>query len=78
MTTPARLSAERYGAVPRVYIECLRDRVLPIALQRSMRAASPCAATFAIDTDHSPFYSATEALTDHLLAIAARFGSVLI
>jgi pimeloyl-ACP methyl ester carboxylesterase len=74
MRTPLRLSAGRFGAVPRVYIECLRDRVLPLLLQRSMQASTPCQSVFRIDTDHSPFYSAPEALVAHLLTIAAQFG----
>jgi pimeloyl-ACP methyl ester carboxylesterase len=74
MMTPARLTTERFGATPRIFIECLRDRVIPLQLQRAMQAASPCGAVFAIDTDHSPFYSAHEALVGHLLTIAAQTG----
>jgi len=74
LQTPLRLSGEHFGSVPRAYIECLRDRVLPLHLQRSMQASSPCRPVFQIDTDHSPFYSAPEALAAHLLTIAAQFG----
>jgi len=73
MQAPAALSAERFGSVPRAYIECLRDRILSINLQRSMQAAAPCETVLEIDTDHSPFYSAPEELAAHLLEIAARF-----
>jgi pimeloyl-ACP methyl ester carboxylesterase len=69
----AALTETNFGSVPRVYIECLRDRILPVPLQRAMHAASPCAAVVAIDTDHSPFYGAAEALAAHLLQIATRF-----
>jgi len=69
---PAALSAARFGSVPRAYIECLRDRVLEIALQRRMQAATPCGTVLQIDTDHSPFYSAPEDLAAKLLAIAAQ------
>lgn len=69
----AALTETNFGSVPRVYIECLRDRILPVLLQRTMHAASPCAAVLSIDTDHSPFYAAPEALAAHLLQIAARF-----
>lgn len=74
MQAPAMLSTGRFGAVPRVYIECLRDRVLPLALQRSMQAAAPCEAVFEIDTDHSPFYSRPEMLAADLNEIARRYG----
>jgi hypothetical protein len=39
-----------------------------------MHAASPCAAVLAIDTDHSPFYAAPEALAAQLLRVAADIG----
>ena len=69
-TTPVHTTAARWGRVPRVYIECLRDRAIPIALQRRMYTASPCRKVFTLDTDHSPFLSAPRALADHLLAAA--------
>jgi pimeloyl-ACP methyl ester carboxylesterase len=74
MHAPAALSAARFGAVPRVYIECLRDRAIPLALQRRMQAATPCGTVLDIDTDHSPFYSAPAALAAHLQNIALRYG----
>jgi hypothetical protein len=61
--------------VPRTYVECLRDRIIPLSAQRAMHTASPCATVLAIDTGHSPFYSTAEALTAHLLQITERFGS---
>lgn len=70
-TTPARTTAARWGRVPRVYIECLRDRAIPIALQRRMYTASPCRKVFSLDTDHSPFLSAPQALADLLVAARA-------
>jgi hypothetical protein len=39
-----------------------------------MQAESPCGSVFTIDTDHSPFYSATDALAQHLLTIATQIG----
>jgi pimeloyl-ACP methyl ester carboxylesterase len=74
MQTPAALSEANFGSVPRVYIECLRDRILSPALQRAMYEASPCGRVYAIDSDHSPFYSAPEALAEHLLDIARTIG----
>jgi len=47
MLTPAHLSAARFGRVPRFYIECFQDRAIPLPLQKSMHAASPCASIFA-------------------------------
>lgn len=66
---PIPLTAARYGAVPRSYIHCERDESVMPGLQRAMVAAQPCA-TFSLDTDHSPFYSAPDALTALLDGIA--------
>ena len=70
--TPLRLTDERYGRVPRVYIECRRDRAILPALQRRMYADLPCRKVFSIDTDHSPFFSRPQELTEYLLALEAE------
>jgi pimeloyl-ACP methyl ester carboxylesterase len=69
-TEPLHLTADRYGSVPRHYIECLHDRTIPIADQRTMQALQPCASVTALDADHSPFLSAPQALADALIVIA--------
>jgi pimeloyl-ACP methyl ester carboxylesterase len=66
LMTPLKISDENFGRVPRVYIECLRDRVVPPTLQRKMQAALPCEHVFYLDADHSPFFSAAQALTARL------------
>ncbi len=67
--TPVETSQERWGSIPRYYIECLRDRAISIGLQREMQKQSPCQKTFSIDTDHSPFFSAAEELAEILAGI---------
>jgi pimeloyl-ACP methyl ester carboxylesterase len=64
-TTP-----DRFGRVPRYYVECERDRIIPISVQRRMHAAIPCKRVYTIDTGHAPFFSAPEELTSILLEIA--------
>jgi pimeloyl-ACP methyl ester carboxylesterase len=66
--TPLKLTPQGYGRVPRAYIECLRDRAIPLELQRLMVAATPCRVA-SMDTDHSPFFSAPEALCEQLSVI---------
>ena len=68
--SPVRITPERAGRVPRVYIECLRDRLIPIDDQRAMQQAVPCEQVLTIDTDHSPFLSRPHELADHLLTLA--------
>lgn len=69
--TPVRTSAKRFGRVPRVYIECLRDKVIPPFVQKRLYTALPCKKVYSLDTSHSPFFSAPEALAAHLLEAAA-------
>lgn len=68
IATPVRTSAQNFGRVPRVYIECLRDQAIPLAVQRRMAVAQPCRHVFSLDTSHSPFFSAPAALAAHILA----------
>jgi pimeloyl-ACP methyl ester carboxylesterase len=67
---PVRLTEARAGSVPRVYIECTRDRAITIAQQRRMWGARPCERVLAIEADHSPFLCAPRELAGHLLAVA--------
>jgi len=69
LTTPLQLTPERYGRVPRVYIECLQDRAVSPAMQRRMNDASPCQRVISMDSDHSPFFSAPDELVGHLLSV---------
>ena len=55
--TSLHLTRERYETVPRAYIECLRDRAVPIELQRELQAQLPCHPVATLDTDHCPFMS---------------------
>ena len=68
--TPVHVTDAGFGRVPRVYIECLRDKAIPVALQRKMYAHWPCQKVFSIDTDHSPFFSAPEELVGHLMTVS--------
>jgi len=69
MTEPVRLTPERFGRIPRLYIGCRRDRAITPDLQRRMLAATPCVRVVELDCDHSPFFSAPEALAAALLSV---------
>ncbi len=66
------LSPERWGALPRWYIECTEDRTIPISSQRRMLAMSPGAHIVTIDADHSPFLSRPQELADALVGSIPR------
>jgi pimeloyl-ACP methyl ester carboxylesterase len=67
--TPLRLSEERYGKVPRFYIELEQDRAVSPGLQRRMYTATPCEAVMRIPASHSAYFSAPEPLAHHLLSV---------
>jgi pimeloyl-ACP methyl ester carboxylesterase len=69
------VTRERWGRLPRAYIECLDDRAVPIELQRAMHAALPCDPVVTMDSDHSPFLCEPRALAAHLADIASRFAA---
>jgi pimeloyl-ACP methyl ester carboxylesterase len=66
---PVVVSEQNFGRVPRVYIECLRDGAILPAMQKAMYTATPCQHVIAMDTDHSPFFSAPAELARHLAAL---------
>lgn len=70
-TTTVSISTARFGRVKRAYVECTQDNAIPVELQRKMREALPCAPVLTLDTDHSPFFSAPEALGQALIKIDA-------
>jgi pimeloyl-ACP methyl ester carboxylesterase len=67
--TPVNTSEENYGTVRRFYISCLRDRAITPSAQKKMYKALPCEKVIFMDTSHSPFLSAPEKLTSHLLSL---------
>jgi pimeloyl-ACP methyl ester carboxylesterase len=69
--TPLMLSADRYGRLPRTYVECVHDRTIPLSSQRTMQRLSPGAKVVTLEADHSPFYSQPSKMADALLAAAS-------
>lgn len=61
-----QLTAERWGSLPRTYVECTQDRTIPITSQRRMQAMSPGARVVTLDADHSPYLSRPAELADAL------------
>jgi pimeloyl-ACP methyl ester carboxylesterase len=68
--TPLRISAERFGRVPRAYIEAAHDQAISLQMQREMLAVLPCDPVITLQTDHSPFLSAAPELAEALLTLA--------
>ena len=72
LITPLQLTDDRFGVVPRAYIECTEDNALAPSLQRSMRNQLPCKYVVTMNTDHSPFFSAPVELANNLMDLAGR------
>jgi len=70
--TPIRISPERFGRVRRFYIGCEHDRVVTKEVQQQARSAIAPANAYVIAADHSPFFSAPEALAACLDGIASN------
>ena len=60
------LTPERWGSLPRTYVECTQDRTIPIDSQRKMQQFSPGAHVVTLDADHSPYLSRPVELADAL------------
>lgn len=69
--TRLKLSPEKYGSVPRHYIELTQDRAVSPALQRRMIDASPCVSVVSIAASHSAYFSQPEELSGCIHTMAA-------
>ncbi|MBR0823766.1 alpha/beta fold hydrolase [Bradyrhizobium liaoningense] len=72
IATPISVSDERFGSVPRAYIEATEDQVMPLTLQRSMQARLPCDPVYTIASDHVLPSSAPDELARRIVEIANR------
>ena len=61
--TASTITPDRFGRIPRVYIECTADKAIPIETQRLMIRDVPGATVASLPTSHSAFLSQPEALS---------------
>ena len=66
------LSEERFGSVPRDYIECTEDRAVTPFIQRKMYTETSCKKVYSMATSHSPFFSKSQELVNIFLEIASE------
>ena len=69
LSEAVQITAAAFGRLPRNYIECSDDRVLPVERQREMQAQMPCERVITLDADHSPFLSCPQALSEALVGL---------
>ncbi|TBV09642.1 alpha/beta fold hydrolase [Stutzerimonas kirkiae] len=65
-------SAERFGRLPRLYVEALDDRSVTLPAQRRMQELTPGAQRLSLACGHVPQLAAPDALLEGLLAFFAR------
>ncbi|MGK3990059.1 alpha/beta fold hydrolase [Sorangium sp. So ce136] len=66
---PIHVTEERWGSVPRVYIEALKDLAISPAEQRSQYTALPCEKVVSLDAGHAPFLTKPRELADALTSL---------
>lgn len=66
---------ERFGTVPRLYIEATLDRSIPLVAQREMQRLVPGARVVTLDSDHAPQLSARDELASTLAEFATRVAA---
>lgn len=71
--TPVTRYTNWYGLILRTYVEWLRNEAVSLDLRCLMRNELPCEFVEAIDSGHSPFFSATSELANCLPALAGQF-----
>lgn len=71
VTTPMTYTEERFGGVPRWYIECLRNNAITLQMQRMITSSMPFEILH-LDSGHSPNYSMPDELVDHFETILER------
>lgn len=57
-----RLTAERWGRLPKLYVECLRDRSIPLRLQQAMHRECHGCEVVSLDSGHVPQLARPEEL----------------
>ncbi|WP_312407261.1 alpha/beta fold hydrolase [Rhizobium sp.] len=73
-TTPVRLTNDKFGRIPKAFVECAWDNAIPPALQQAMQEASRVDIRYRLESGHSPFFSAPMDLMDALEGIATQLN----
>jgi len=68
--TPVHWTEQRFGRVPRAFVECSRDRIISLSAQRASVSAVGCDAVVTLDASHSPFLAMPKELASAILSAA--------
>jgi hypothetical protein len=64
--TRLNINNEKFELIPKIYVECLRDKAISITMQRKMHAEFNWEKVYSIDSSHSPFFSSPKELVSNL------------
>lgn len=64
-----QVSDDRFGSVVKIYIKATEDQAISLQMQEYMCGSISFQKIIEMKTGHSPFYSAPEELSEHLLAL---------
>jgi hypothetical protein len=67
---PTATTDANFGRLPKVDIECLQDRALPLAAQRRLQRETRIDTVLSLDTSHCPNFSAPDELAAALVRAA--------
>lgn len=65
-------TADKFGRIPRVYIELTQDQAVSSPAQQRMYTATPCR-VLSIDSGHSAYFSQPDQLTKHILTAGGNW-----
>jgi pimeloyl-ACP methyl ester carboxylesterase len=65
--SPIRTTPEKFGRLPKVYIELTEDKAISWPAQKRMYTATPCERVLTIHSSHSAYFSQPDQLTKHIL-----------
>jgi hypothetical protein len=68
--TPVSTPGGALDGIGRYYVSCVKDRTIPVSLQRRMITENEIANVIELDTDHTPHLSMTAVLADTLRLFA--------
>jgi pimeloyl-ACP methyl ester carboxylesterase len=69
LNAAVELTAERFGTVPKAFIECIEDQAIHIASQRALYRRAGIDNIATLNTGHSPFFSAPQQLAEAIEAV---------
>ena len=71
LATPVKLTAERFGRVPRAYVHTSEDQTVSLGLQKQMLAAAGGASpVITLKSSHMPMLTQPKALAAAIVAAA--------